>query len=108
MSGSVHISFYATLFRGDKLHSALEDIAKKSSHFGATAWAVYRYRDDRYKFLVTFDFDSKAEWDRYWTSQDFLDFRIANQSYYQVPLLYSWTDKSSNETLAAALAVESH
>lgn len=98
MSGSVHISFYATVFRGDKLHEALQEIAAKSLHYGATGWGVWRYRDDMYKMLVSWDFESKDDWDSYWNSQDFLDFRILNQSYYQVPLLYYWTDKISESS----------
>ena len=98
MSGSVHISFYGTVFRGDKLHDALQEVAAKSVHYGATGWAIWRYRDDMYKMLVSFDFDSKEDWDRYWNSDDFTEFRTLNQSYYQVPLLYYWTDKISVDT----------
>ena len=102
MSGSIHIPFYATLFRGDKMHAALQEIAAKAPHYGATGWAVYRYQDDRYKFLVSFDFESKDEWNRFWNSEDFIDFRIANHSYFQIPLLYSWTEKTSDSTVAAS------
>ena len=51
MAGVVHIPWYATLFRGDKFEEALEEIAPLALRYGATDYAVYRSRDDRYKFL---------------------------------------------------------
>lgn len=93
MSGSVHVPFYGTVFRGDQLHGNLLEIAAVSLHYGATEWSVYRYKDDQYKMLLSVDFESKDDWDRYWNGQEFIDFRIANQSYYQVPVLYGWTER---------------
>lgn len=96
MSGSVHIPFYATLFRGDQLHAALQEIGAVAMHYGANEWSVYRYKDDAYKHLLTIDFDSKEDWDRFWNGQEAIDFRIANQTYYQVPLLYGWTERTTS------------
>ena len=96
MSGSVHIPFYATLFRGDQLDAALKEIAARSIHYGASEWSVFRYKDDAYKFLLSIDFESKDDWDRFWNSQEAIDFRIANSSYYQVPLLYGWTERTTS------------
>jgi hypothetical protein len=102
MSGSVHIPFYATGFRGDKLHAALEEFAAVSMHYGATEWSVFRYRDDAHKHLLSVDFDSKDDWNRYWNGQEAIDFRVANQSYYQIPLLYGWTDRTTSATRSIA------
>ena len=41
--------------------------------YGATHYAVYRSRDDRYKFLQIADFKSKLEWERYWYGPEFDD-----------------------------------
>jgi hypothetical protein len=90
--GSVHIPWYATGFRGDKLEAALAEIAPLALRFGATSYTVFRYRDDRYKFLQTATFTSKADWDAYWNSPEFERFRVVNSSYYQVPVLYQWAD----------------
>ena len=103
--GSVHIPWYATVFRGDKLEAALADIAPVALRYGATGYAVYRYHDDRYKFLQVAEFDSKDDWERYWNGTEFIEFRIANQSYYQVPVVYGWADVSTSGTLDPA---ESH
>ena len=49
MAGVVHVPFYATLFRGDKLEAAVAELAPISLRYGATAYAVHRNRDDAYK-----------------------------------------------------------
>lgn len=92
MAAVVHIPWYATVFRGDKLEAALGEIAPIALRYGATSYAVYRYNDDRYKFLQVAEFESKADWERYWEGPDFIDWRIANQSYFQVPVVYGMTD----------------
>jgi hypothetical protein len=92
--GSVHIPWYATGFRGDKLEAALAEIAPLALRFGASSYTVFRYRDDRYKFLQTATFHDKSDWDRYWNSPEFERFRVVNGGSYQVPVLYTWADVS--------------
>lgn len=92
MAGVVHIPWYATGFRGDKLEAALAEIAPVALRYGATSYHVYRFRDDRYKFLQTAAFESKTDWERYWMGPEFIDFRVEASSWYQVPVIYGWTD----------------
>lgn len=92
MAGVVHVPWYATGFRGDRMEAALAQIAPVALRYGAHSYSVFRYRDDRYKFLQTAEFDSKADWERYWFGPEFQDFRVLNSSYYQVPVVYGWTD----------------
>ena len=92
MAAVVHIPWYATVMRGDKLEAALAEIAPMALRYGGTGYAVYRYADDRYKFLQVAEFEDKGDWERYWEGPDFIDWRIANSSYYQVPVIYGMTD----------------
>ena len=92
MAGVVHIPWYATGFSGDKLEAGLAEIAPVALRYGATHYSVYRYRDDRYKFLQTAAFESKIDWERYWMGPEFIDFRVLLSSRYQVPVVYGWTD----------------
>jgi hypothetical protein len=92
MAGMVHIPWYATGFRGDKLAAALADISAVSLRYGARSHAVHRMRDDRYKFLQVAEFESKADFERYWFGHEFTDFRVLCSSWYQVPVLYGWAD----------------
>jgi hypothetical protein len=92
MAGVVMLPWYATLFRGDKLALALEEIAPVALRYGATAYAVHRSRDDRYKFQQFSYFESKRDWDLYWFGQEFIAWRADYTSWYQVPIVYEWQD----------------
>ena len=101
-AGSVHIPWYATGFRGDKLEAALAEIAPLATRYGASSFSVFRYRDDRYKFLQTATFATKEDWESYWSGPDFERWRIVNNSYYQVPILYQWADIAAEGSLPYA------
>jgi hypothetical protein len=92
MAGVVHIPWYATGLRHDKLADALSGIASIALRYGATSYEVYRSRDDRYKFLQMATFENKRDWERYWNGPEFIDFRVLTSSWYQVPVLYVWHD----------------
>jgi hypothetical protein len=92
MAGVVHIPWYATGFRADRLEAALAEISAISMRYGATYHAVHRNRDDRYKFLQIAAFDDKKAWTRYWEGPEFIRFRTVTSSWYQVPVLYTWAD----------------
>jgi hypothetical protein len=90
--GSVHIPWYATGLRADKLEVKLAEIAAVAPRYGATHYAVYRSRDDRYRFLQVADFASKLDWERYWYGPEFEVFRTTCSSWFTVPVLYAWQD----------------
>ena len=92
MAGVVHIPWYATLFRGDKFELALQEIAPVALRYGATEYRVYRSRDDRYKFLQMATFEDHYDWDRYWNGEEFSIWRGDYSGWYQVPVLYTWSD----------------
>jgi quinol monooxygenase YgiN len=91
--GVVHLPWYATGFRGDDLEAALAKLAPISLRYGATRYEVFRSRDDRYKFLMSVEFDDKADWDAFWFGEEFTDMRRSCSSWFTVPLLYGWHDQ---------------
>jgi hypothetical protein len=92
MAGVVHIPWYATAFRADRLEEAIAEIAPLATRYGATAFQVFRFRDDRYKFLQTATFESKIDWETYWAGPDFTRWRSIHNGWYQVPIIYQWSD----------------
>jgi hypothetical protein len=92
MAGIVHIPWYATLFRGDKMEVALQEIAPVALRYGARNYAVHRGRDDRYRFLQMAAFDDHDDFTRYWYGEEFVAWRGDYSSWYQVPVLYAWND----------------
>ena len=100
MAGVVHIPWYATGFRHDRLAAGLAGIAPVALRYGARSYQVHRFRDDRYKLLQTAEFENKRDFDRYWHGDEFTDFRVLASSWYQVPVLYNWADLVTAGTLA--------
>ncbi|HWK27317.1 MAG TPA: hypothetical protein VNS09_12190 [Solirubrobacter sp.] len=88
----VQIPWYATLWRGDRLAAALEEIAPVATRYGATDYRIYRNRDDMYKFMHLVTFEDKADFEAYWYGPEFVNWRTIYSSWYQVPVLYSWND----------------
>jgi hypothetical protein len=83
------IPWYATGFRGDALEAALEEIAPISLRYGASAWWIIRFYDDRYRFQQYALFDDHTDFERYWYGPEFSDWRAQYSSYYQVPVVYA-------------------
>ena len=101
MAGCVHIPWYATGFRGDGLEESLREVAPVALRYGATAYSVFRYRDDRYRFIQTATFEHKLDWERFWGGPEMTRFRTVHQGWYQVPVIYQWADIAIEGSLPA-------
>ena len=63
-AGVVHIPWYATLFRGDKLAAALaRDRPDRDCATARRDYRVYRTRDDLYKFMQMVTFEDKLDFE---------------------------------------------
>ena len=100
MAGVVHIPWYATGFRGEEMEAALADIAPVALRYGARSYSLFRYRDDRYKFLQTAEFEGKAEMEAYWYGEEFTDFRALASGWYQVPVTYTVAHEIASGAIA--------
>jgi hypothetical protein len=101
MAGFVIVPWYATGFRSDGVEQALNELAPIALRYGATAYAVYRSRDDRSRFQQFATFESKLDWERYWEGREMIDFRTRYAGWYQVPVLYGWWDQTAAGQLEA-------
>jgi hypothetical protein len=102
MAGVVHIPWYATIFRGDKLAEAVVEVAAIAPRYGATRYAVHRSRDDRYRITQMAWFESKLDWERYWDGPEMSALRTSCMGWYQVPVVYVWQDELADETVSVA------
>jgi hypothetical protein len=101
MSGTVIVPWYTTGFRGDSFEAALNAVAATALRYGADSYAVYRARDDRYKFQQLASFAEHLDWERYWDGPEMTDFRVRHSSWYQVPVLYGWWDHTAGGAVSA-------
>jgi hypothetical protein len=92
MAGTVVVPWYATGFRADGFEEALNEVAAVALRYGASSYAVYRSRDDRYRFQQLAHFPEHVEWERFWDGPEMIDFRTRHSSWYQIPVLYGWWD----------------
>ena len=99
MAGTVVVPWYATGFRADAFEDALNEVAGVAMRYGASAYAVYRSNDDRYRFQQFAAFEDHLDWDRYWLGREMIDFRVRHSGWYQVPVVYGWWDVTAGGSL---------
>jgi hypothetical protein len=99
MAGVVHIPWYATLFRGDKLAAAVSEVAAASIRYGATQYRVHRSREDAYRILQMMWFESRIDWERYWEGPEMTALRTNHLGQYQVPIVYAWHDELASDVI---------
>lgn len=90
MAGVVHIPWYATLFRQDRVAAALAEVAPIALRYGASEVQIHQSRDDRYRFTHMIWFDTRLAWETFWEGPEMIQFRARYQGWYQVPVLYVW------------------
>lgn len=108
MAGTVIVPWYATGFRADRFELALGEVAAVALRYGAQSYAVYRARDDRYKFQQLAHFAEHIDWERYWEGPEMIDFRTRHSSWYQVPVLYGWWDLSAHGATTPVVSGNGH
>jgi hypothetical protein len=101
MAGTVIVPWYATGFRPNDFEEALNEVAATALRYGASSYAVYRGRDDRYRFQQLAAFAEHLDWERYWDGPEMTFFRTSHSSWYQVPVLYGWWDLTVEGAVSA-------
>ena len=91
-AGTVIVPWYATGFRADGFEEVLNEIASVALRYGASSYAVYRSKDDRYRFQQLAQFAEHLDWERFWDGPEMTDFRTRHSGWYQIPVLYGWWD----------------
>lgn len=88
MAQTIHVPWYATGLRADRLAAALQDVTPTALRYGATGWSLHRSKDDRYKLLQIVDFEDKLDFERWWNGPEMVEMRVITSGWWQVPLLY--------------------
>jgi len=89
MAQTIHIPWYATALRGDRLAAVLQDVTPTALRYGATGWSLHRSKDDRYRFLQIVHFEDKLDFERWWNGAEMTEMRTITSGWWQVPLLYT-------------------
>jgi hypothetical protein len=83
----VHIPWHVNPFRGDRFADGWAPAAEAVLDYGAVAWGFYRALDGRLDFIQEALFSSKADFERYWYSEEIAERRVELQGYFNVPIL---------------------
>ena len=97
--GLIKIPWYATVLRADRFEEALRDIAPIAMRYGALDFEVQRSREDPYRFSQTATFEHSEDFYAYWEGPEFIDFRTRYTSWFQVPIIYEWWNRSQRGSL---------
>lgn len=92
---AVIVPWYATGFRANAFEEALGEVAAVALRYGATSYAVYRSQEDTYRFQQVAEFPEHIDWERYWDGPEMTEFRVRHSSWYQVPVLYGWWNRTA-------------
>jgi heme-degrading monooxygenase HmoA len=69
--------------------------------YGAKSWSLTRSKDDPLAFRQTSYWNSRADFERYWYSDEIEKARAAVIDLYDIPLLPSWHTLIASESLVA-------
>jgi hypothetical protein len=83
----VEIRWTANPFRGEAFEAAWRPAAEAVLDYGATYWAFLRAQDGLLDFLQHAIFPSKADFERYWYSEQIAEARAEAAGLFQVPLV---------------------
>jgi hypothetical protein len=83
----VEILWHINPFRGDKFAELWPPAAEAALDYGASYWALLRSEEGGLDFRQQAIFDTKADFDRYWYSEEIARARVEASGLYQVPLL---------------------
>jgi len=84
------LDWHIAPLRADRWLDVWEPIAAKCAAFGAKSWSLTRSVDDPLHFVQTMVWESRADFERYWYSDEVAQARGQVIGIYTIPLLPEW------------------
>ena len=72
-------------FRGDKFEEIWTPAAEAVLDYGATGWALFRSQEGQLDFTQLAFFSDKADWDRYWYSDEIGEAKVSRPEHVPSP-----------------------
>ena len=88
----VQVDWHVNPFRGDKFATQWAPVAEAALDYGTSYWALLRANEGGLDFIQHAVFDTKADFDRYWYSEEIAEARVQAAGLYHVPLLPTYHD----------------
>ncbi len=90
MAEVCRLEWHIAPMRADRWLDVWEPAVAKASAYGAKGWSLTRANDDPLSFQQTMIWESRADFERYWYSQEIEEAREATLGWYGIPLLPEW------------------
>ena len=84
------LEWHVAPFRADRWLDVWEEAAAKMPAYGAKSWSLTRSKDDPLAFRQTSIWENRADFERYWFSEEIEAARTAVIGYYDIPILPTW------------------
>jgi len=84
------LDWHISPFRADRFLDLWEPAAAKMPAFGAKSWSLTRSNDDPLAIRQSSVWESRADFERYWFSEEIEKARAAVIDLYDLPILPTW------------------
>lgn len=84
------IDWHVNPLRAERWYQAWLPAVRRAGAFGATSYSLTRSEDDHLHFRQTTIWNDRADFERYWSSDEVSIARENAMNYYNKPLLPSW------------------
>ena len=84
------LDWHVVPFRADRWLDLWEPAAARMPAFGARSWSLTRSVDDPLHFIQTAVWDSRADFERYWYSDEIEAARATTIDLYDLPIIPTW------------------
>jgi heme-degrading monooxygenase HmoA len=84
------INWHVNPFRADRWYTIWLPALERAGAFGASSYSLSRSEDDHLHFLQTTVWNSRADFERFWSSDEVAAAREEAINYYNKPVLPSW------------------
>jgi heme-degrading monooxygenase HmoA len=96
------LDWHVSPLRGHRWLDVWEPAAAKCSAYGAKSWSLTRGDEDPLGFQLTTVWESKADFERFWYSQEVAEAREATIGWYNIPILPTWHTLIAAESIVAS------
>ncbi len=90
MSEVCVLDWHIAPFRADRFLDLWEPAAERMASYGAKSWSLTRSIDDPLAFQQTATWESRADFERWWYSEEVADIRASILNLHDLPILPSW------------------
>lgn len=84
------IDWHIHPFRAEPWWEMWRPAVERAPAFGATSWSLTRSEEDPLHFRQTTVWNSREDFERYWSSDEVARARAEVQAYYNKPLAATW------------------